>query len=241
MKQTLFIAMLLIASPAMAVEIKAPLGLQWGQTQAEIKKLGVEFTKWGNKVYDYVECIITNPPTPLSWATNYDLTFLNGTLHNVGSVGEIKAPLGLQWGQTQAEIEKLGVKFTKCGDKDDDVVCGITNPPTPISWVVDYLLTFLNGQLHAVGIVGEIKSKGKARIDKIKGTLTTKYGKPTNDFNTVEVSLASWEYDGYIGFVASHSKEDNTHSVFIAYQSKHYRDTEKQREAEKDKPDTDGL
>ena len=102
---------------------------------------------------------------------------------------ELKAPLGLQWGQTQEQLEAKGVKYETCGGgeiSDFGTVCLTLNPPKPISFASGYSLSF-NPGLQWVAVYA-----GKNPFAPLYQRLAAKYGEP--HLLDEDERMAVWEF-----------------------------------------------
>ena len=120
---------------------------------------------------------------------------------------EIKAPFGLTWGVSQAELAAMNiVGRNPCpDDKDGTTKCRARKVPKPVSFGDDYSLYFhpTSGLVKVlmesfqVGFVDESKNKnlpqGREQHALVKASLTAKYGAPDRDreSGTGVVTLAS--------------------------------------------------
>ena len=108
---------------------------------------------------------------------------------------ELEAPVGLQWGQTQRQIESKGVSFYDCAKMNGESThCFTENPPKPLSFASFYGLNFYPG-LHKVGVVGKditrdlYGTEGKKQFADLKQRLSAKYGKPNPNYTIERVGL----------------------------------------------------
>ena len=120
-------ALLLLSAPAGAVEVQAPAGFKWGQTQAKIKQQGITFEKC-EPVETFVFCQTRKAPKPLSFADFYSLVFVDNRLQKVQIAGnditddpsgregkelfaKVKRQLTAKYGQPSDEREIVGLKL----------------------------------------------------------------------------------------------------------------------------------
>ena len=129
---------------------------------------------------------------------------------------QLKAPLGLEWGQTLKQLEAKGVEFDFC-DIGLDIQCGTKNPPKPLSFASSYHLHFIQGlqQVRINGVVSE-GSDAKKQFADLEQRLTVKYGKPNDRDKKRSVS---WQM-GDAGIVLWLAKVDDMKLVEIIYYSK---------------------
>ena len=105
---------------------------------------------------------------------------------------EVQAPLGLQWGMTQAEVESKGIQFSACDKSNWVTLCVTKNPPKPVSFGFIYVLTFFAPNHGLVAVRGReditedsTGRKGKELYTSIKTSLTKKYGEPGTELELV--------------------------------------------------------
>lgn len=120
-------ALLLLSAPAEAIEVQAPAGFKWGQTQAQIKQQGITFEKC-KPVEISVFCQTRKAPKPLSFADFYQLIFVDNRLQKVVIAGnditddpsgregkelfaKVKRQLTAKYDQPSDEAEIVGLKL----------------------------------------------------------------------------------------------------------------------------------
>ena len=94
---------------------------------------------------------------------------------------ELEAPLGLQWGQTQEQLEAKGVNFNCQSTREGEfeIFCTTTNPPKPLSFAEHYQLFFNQGLQRVKILVAAIEGAYLEKsFDDLKQRLIAKYGKP---------------------------------------------------------------
>ena len=98
---------------------------------------------------------------------------------------EITAPFGFQWGQSQKVLENKGVPLTDCSTKNKLTSCNTIKPIKGVSFGEQYRLILDDEKglqkviLISKDITSDITgSDGKALYEKIKQSLTKKYGVP---------------------------------------------------------------
>lgn len=116
---------------------------------------------------------------------------------------EIQAPFGFNWGATKNQLKNNGVIIESCSSKNMITFCVATSPPKPVSFGDDYILGFVaDAGLQKVMMVGHTITddaaglEGKELFQKIKSSLTKKYGEPDLVFEQVGLEL----YSGYDEF-----------------------------------------
>ena len=102
--------------------------------------------------------------------------------------------LGLEFGQTIAQVKAAGVVLADTRDDHGLVSATADNVPKPIPGFVSYLLAFFDKKLVKVGLVGEpvtddiYGTTGKQRFDALLEVLKKKY-KVNQDSRLVGVAL----------------------------------------------------
>ena len=156
----------------------------------------------------------------------------------------IGAPFGLQWGQSQANLEAAGMTFRDCYEVDGFTNCFTKNPPKPISFAGNYWLSFHStAGLQQVGAGGSWNAERQAEI---KLRLTKKYGEPKFDEGNGEpefdeVKRTVWQdgFGNYIGLVVQKSGK-----LTIVYTTGEYQnlvESHKNRKAEEANRNDDNL
>lgn len=114
---------------------------------------------------------------------------------------EINGPLGLSWGMTKEQVEKLGVKLNPSSTEGRVEDYTAKRLPNPLPMAEAYVLSF--DQTHHLqrviifskGITEDIHgSKGKEKFYLFKESLKKEYGNPTDELEVVARKL--W-YEGY--------------------------------------------
>ena len=127
-------ALVVFSVSAHSAELEAPLGLQWGQTQKQLKAQGVRFSDCENDK-GFTQCIAKNLPKPVSFAEGYVLYFHSGlqralisgeviTNDAYGTQGkkqfaDLKRRLTAKYGKTShdASLEAVGGKLYNDSDE----------------------------------------------------------------------------------------------------------------------------
>ena len=146
----------------------------------------------------------------------------------------IGAPFGLQWGQSQANLEAAGVVFSGCHAEGGFTRCYATNLPKPISFADGYGLWFHStARLQYVGAFGDWNVERHAEI---KLRLIKKYGEPVVD----EDKIASWE-DGFGTIIVLGSSPDSLTIIYATGEYQNLMESHENRKADEANRNDDNL
>lgn len=112
------------------------------------------------------------------------------------------ALFGLKWGMTVSEVKAASSNLSKLRGERNLETYKASSVPKPLSDVEAYMFIFADGKLvkmWAVGkdIVGDpTGSIGKERFEALRGALNDKYGKPTQNYQSIGNKLFK-EYDEF--------------------------------------------
>ena len=153
---------------------------------------------------------------------------------------EIKAPFGLTWGASQAELDAMGVETyaNYCRDDEDGLThCQAKKVPKPVSFSDEYWLYFHpTSGLVKVKVRSKTKNlqQGIKRHALVRASLTAKYGQPYIDLGE---DGALWERDSgeSIQLVTIISHQYRSASMSLIYSSNILAKMQAERDADAEK------
>ena len=134
----------------------------------------------------------------------FNLLFVYFFLSSIANVvaAEIMAPFGLEWGQTQKQLNNKNIDLTDCSTIKKVTSCTTTNPTKSVSFGELYLL-FIDEEkglqkIKMLGkdIVSDVSGlEGKALYSKVKKSLIKKYDK-AKEYEYIGLTVYK-EYDEF--------------------------------------------
>jgi len=112
------------------------------------------------------------------------------------------ALFGLKWGMSVAEFKTAGVILTKLRGERNLETYKALSVPKPLSDVETYMFVFADGRLVKMSAIGKAivgdptGSTGKEKFDTLHKALDEKYGKPTQNYQSIGNKLYK-EYDEF--------------------------------------------
>lgn len=121
---------------------------------------------------------------------------------NANAADGDEAMFGLKWGMSPNEVKALGTTLTKTKAERNLETYKTGSLPKNLSDIESYLLIFADGKLVKMVAIGKdivndpTGSGGKERFESLTSALTEKYGKPSNNYQSVGNKLFK-EYDEF--------------------------------------------
>lgn len=113
-----------------------------------------------------------------------------------------EAMFGLKWGMNPSDLKAIGIALAKTKGERNLETYKTTSLPKNLSEVESYILIFADGKLAKITAIGKditndpTGSSGKDRVESLTSALTDKYGKPSNNYQSIGNKLFK-EYDEF--------------------------------------------